>query len=343
MVIDANVYWFDEAIFSDEVYAQRFFEDIPTEYGFGYRVKSLADGKRQIILEKPRGYANLNYIEGDYRLEKILADLDEAAIEQAVMKIPGCHEWMSLELCRKFNDGMAKFAKDSLGRLKGLAVVPPKGTAEVREEIDRCFHQLGFTGVQLMAHYGRLYLDDEAFAPFFEYLNEKKATVYIHHTPIPVEYQSLYDYDNVRRSYGRNVDQGTAVCRELFSGFFDKYPKLKFIHSMLGGGFFAIKNMILPKPDQSAKVTRFQTNTQNIAQNLQNNIFFEMSHAQPWGKEQLECAVKVLGADHILYGSSYPVRKEWLTEGPDFVRSLNISEEEQALILTENAKRLYHI
>lgn len=68
-----------------------------------------------------------------------------------------------------------------------------------------------------------------------------------------------------------------------------------------------------------------------------------MSHAQPWGKEQLECAVRVLGADHILYGSSYPVRKEWLTEGPDFVRSLNISKEERALILAEDAKRLYHV
>ena len=68
-----------------------------------------------------------------------------------------------------------------------------------------------------------------------------------------------------------------------------------------------------------------------------------MSHAQPWGKEQLECAVKVLGADHILFGTSYPVRPVWLLEGADFVRGLDISEEEKELILHGNAERLYHL
>lgn len=343
MVIDTNIYWFDEKIFQDEAYKERFLADIPTDYQIGYQLTELEDGRQQMIIEKPRGYANLNYLEGDYTLEKILADMDEAGIEQAVMKVPGCHEWLSLELCKRFNDGMAQYAKASKGRLKGLAVVPPKGSASVKEELDRCFDELGFTGVQLMAHYGERYLDDEVFASFFDYLNSKDATIYVHHTPVPVAYQSLYDYDNVRRSYGRNVDQGTAVCRELFSGFFDQYPNIKLVHSMLGGGFFAIKNMILPKPSPTGAVSRFQTDTQQIAQHLQDNVFFEMSHAQPWGKEQLECAVKVLGADHILYGSSYPVRKEWLTGGPDFVRQLDIREEEKELILSGNAKRLYHL
>ena len=76
---------------------------------------------------------------------------------------------------------------------------------------------------------------------------------------------------------------------------------------------------------------------------LHSNTFFEMSHAQPWGKEQLECAVKVLGADHILFGTSYPVRPVWLLEGAAFVDSLDISDEEKELILHGNAERLYHL
>jgi metal-dependent hydrolase of the TIM-barrel fold len=51
----------------------------------------------------------------------------------------------------------------------------------------------------------------------------------------------------------------------------------------------------------------------------------------------------VLGADHIIYGSSYPVRNEWLIDGPTFVRNLDISDEEKDLILEGNAKRLYHV
>ncbi len=68
-----------------------------------------------------------------------------------------------------------------------------------------------------------------------------------------------------------------------------------------------------------------------------------MSHAAPWGMETLELAIRNLGADHVLFGSSYPVRKQWLTEGVDFVRNLSITEEEKALVLGGNAQRLYHI
>ena len=68
-----------------------------------------------------------------------------------------------------------------------------------------------------------------------------------------------------------------------------------------------------------------------------------MSHAQPWGKRRLEFAVEMLGADHIVFGSSYPVRKEWLLEGPAFVKSLDLPEEEKELLLGGNAQRLYGI
>ena len=62
-----------------------------------------------------------------------------------------------------------------------------------------------------------------------------------------------------------------------------------------------------------------------------------------WGKAQLECAVEVFGADHILYGSSYPVRREWFVKGIEFVRGLDISEDSKTQILGGNAARLFKI
>ena len=132
--------------------------------------------------------------------------------------------------------------------------------------------------------------------------------------------------------------------RELFSDFFVRYSNLKMVHSMLGGGFFAIKQMLLPAAaKRTDKVQRFQADSGELAERLDQHIFFEMSHAQPWGKEALECAVKVLGADHVVWGTSYPVRREWLLDGPAFVRDLDLSQEEKDLLLSGNAHRLYHI
>ncbi|MCD8008079.1 MAG: amidohydrolase, partial [Clostridiales bacterium] len=186
--------------------------------------------------------------------------------------------------------------------------------------------------------------DDEQFAPFFRKLNEQKTTVYVHHVPVPVENKMLCDYNNLRRSYGRCVDQATAIGREVFSGFFEKYPNLTFVHSMLGGGFFALSSMLFPQQSKAKdKVQRFEVGQSNVKEQYEQHIYFEMSHAQPWGKEQLECAVKVLGADHIVFGTSYPVRREWLLGGPAFVQALDITDEEKDLILCKNAQRLYNI
>ena len=57
---------------------------------------------------------------------------------------------------------------------------------------------------------------------------------------------------------------------------------------------------------------------------LKNNLFFDMSGALWWGKYQLECAIKTLGADHILFGSSYPVRRELMLKGVEFIKKLDI-------------------
>ena len=147
----------------------------------------------------------------------------------------------------------------------------------------------------------------------------------------------------MRRSYGRNVDVGLSVSRVLFSGFFDKYPNVKLVYAQLGGGFFALANMMFPKKAKGEVVSRFQSDNDRIVEQFKNNVYFEMSHAQPWGKRGLEFAVEMLGADHIVFGSSYPVRKEWLLDGPAFVKALDISEEEKELILGENARRLYRL
>lgn len=346
MIIDANMYWFPEEIFRSEKMMETFLSGIPTTsgvYGYTTIIEKNQQKIKQIVLEKPKGYQNLNYVQGDYILERQLADMDKAGIDKAVLKLPGCQEWLSLDLCRQFNDGMANHAKRSRGRMIALAVLPPSGTRDCIHELERCIHDLGMAGVQITTHYGASYLDDAGFSPFFEKLNEMECSVYVHHSPVPVQYDSIYEYNNLRRQYGRCVDQMTAVGRELFSGFFDKYPQLKLIHSMLGGGFFTYRNMMLPHgPGHNEKVNRFESANDSLHKYLRDNLFFEMSQAQSWGKTQLECAISVLGADHILFGTSYPVRREWLLEGVDFVKQLNISDVDKDLILCRNAEKLYH-
>lgn len=52
---------------------------------------------------------------------------------------------------------------------------------------------LGFCGVQMAAHYGSLYLDEDEFRPYFKFLNGLGVPVVVHHTPLPVDYGSIVD------------------------------------------------------------------------------------------------------------------------------------------------------
>ena len=101
--------------------------------------------------------------------------------------------------------------------------------------------------------------------------------------------------------------------------------------------------MLAPKITGKDAVQRFQTGGEKINQYLENNIYFDTSGSIQWGKTQLECAVKVLGADHILYGSSYPIRRDWFSQGVAFVKNLDIDDESKSLILSKNAIRLFNI
>ena len=345
-IVDANMHWLPGSLFSDERLLNAFIGSVPREYGISARVEPVA-GKniRQIIIEQPKGCVNLNYAENQYSLEGQLADMAKAGIDQGVFRLPCWQEWLDLETCKIVNNGLAEYVKRSEGRLSALAVAPPWGTDDGKREVERCIGELGFRGVQMAAHYGNLYLDDESFRPYFAFLNQLNVPVVVHHTPLPVDYGSILSYTNQRRQYGRCVAQATAVGRELFSGMFDEFPNLKLIHSMLGGGFFAYVDMLVPprKEGYSDAVDRFEVQTDRLRRQLKENIFFDVSGAPQWGKAQLECAVKVIGASNILYGSSYPIRQDWYFQGLDFVRSLEISEEDKTAILGGNAIRLFNL
>ncbi len=340
MTIDANVYWLPRELFTDEHFREDFLRAVPREYDVHARAERQDDGTWSFVIEKPKGCPNLDYFERDYEPERQMADMDAAGVEQALLKLPGCQEWLTLELCRRINDAMAERVRESGGRLAALAVVPPYGDCQCLQELDRCLEHLGMKGVQISAHYGNHYLDDPMFRGFFRAVNDRQIPVYVHHTPVPVDCGALLDYNNLRRSFGRCQDQITAIGRELFSGMFAELPNLIMVHSMLGGGYFAFKDMLMPRDSGNG---RFDVNVDNVRQWLKNNIYFELSHAQPWSRQILKTAAKTLGADHIIYGSSYPVKKVWMTGGPEYVRSCGLSEAEQSLILAGNAQRIYRL
>ena len=345
-VVDINIHHLPEDLFTNQKTLNGFLNSAPRGFGEIARVGTADDGKQQLILEKPAGYQNLNYVDGDYSAEAKLAAMDDAGVDYGIMRVPVWQEWLDLETCKVVNDNAADIVKRSGGRLFSTACVPPWGGQENIDELKRCVEELGAVGVQVACHYGQLYLDDEVFKPYLKELNELNVPVIVHHTPLPVEWKSVIDYTNLRREYGRIVDQGVAVGRELFSGMFDEFSDLRFIHTMFGGNWFANTALLTPHAsNKKESLNRLDpTGGEKIKSYLENNIFYDMTHPHSWGKHQVEAALKINGADHFMFGSSFPVFRSWMGQGVDFVNNeLDITDEERALVLSGNAKRMFDL
>ncbi|MDU8924958.1 amidohydrolase family protein [Pasteurellaceae bacterium LIM206] len=345
MIIDINIHHLPENLFTDEHILNGFLDSAPRSFGEIASCDTRSDGKKHLVLQKPKGFPNLNYVEGDYSLEAKLKAMDEAGVDKGILRVPVWQEWLPLEMCKIVNDNAADMCKRSHGRLYATVALPPWGGKENLYELERCINELGMVGVQLACHYGQLYLDDEAFRPYLKVLNDLDVPVVIHHTPLPVYWQSIYEFTNLRREYGRIMDQGIALGRELFSGIFDEFPNLKFIHTMFGGNWFAMANLLMPHQSHKTEaMQRFDTSeAERINHYLQHNIFFDMTHPASWGKAQVECAIQVCGADHCLFGSSFPVVYDWMSEGVKFIDQLAISEQSKEKIRSGNAAKLFKI
>ncbi|KAB1641225.1 amidohydrolase family protein [Gulosibacter chungangensis] len=345
-VVDINIHHLPEDLFTNKKILNGFLNSAPRGFGEIASVIEMDNGKKQLVLEKPKGFPNLNYVEGDYSVEAKLAAMDEAGVDYGIMRVPVWQEWLDLETCKAVNDNAASIVERSGGRLFATACVPPWDREENVAELKRCVEELGFVGVQLACHYGQLYLDDEAFRPYLREIEKLGVPVVAHHTPLPVEYKSVLEYTNLRREFGRISDQATAVGRELFSGMFDEMPGLRFIHTMFGGNWFANANLLTPKkPQKKEAMQRLDpTGGEKIQQYMRENIFFDMTHPHSWGKHQVEAAIKVSGADHYLFGSSFPVFYSWMGQGVDFIENeLEITAEERELVFSGNAKRLFNL
>ena len=347
MIIDCNIHHIPEDLFENEKMLKGFLASAPRGYGDIAYLGETENGVRQVVIEKPKGYTNLNNVEGDYTLEKKLQAMDENGVDVGLLRVaPVWSEWLDLELCKMVNDSAAETCRRANGRLFANAIVPPWNDKDNIYELERCIKELGCVGVQVACHYGELYLDDEAFRPFFRAVDKMDIPVTVHHTPLPVQWQSIYEYKNLRRELGRIIDQSTAVGRELFSGMFDECPNLKLIHTMLGGNWFANYHIMAPTKFKKPEATSDRLDTsgsERIQQYLKNNIYFDLTHPASWGKKIIECAIETCGADHMLFGSTFPVFYNWMSDGIAFMKSLDVTAEEYELMMSGNAKRLFHL
>jgi predicted TIM-barrel fold metal-dependent hydrolase len=267
-------------------------------------------------------------------IEKKIADMDAGGVDIAVCSISSVQEFCTMKMARVVNDAMAEAQKQHPDRIYGLIHVPPFEDGAL-DEVERGAKDLGLKGICVSTHTQGKYLDAEEYMPLFHKAQELGLPIVVHAATIPADYRQTLEKYDLARSMGRVLDHTLATIRLIFSDHLRELPDLRIFQGHLGGAMFILRGRF----DPSYKT---HWNPADVAfDHYLNQMYFDT--APPfWYKAEVRCAIETLGADHICYGSDYPIQPDWIGRSLELVTGQEgLSDDALADILGRNALRVF--
>ncbi|HEX5423649.1 MAG TPA: amidohydrolase family protein [Candidatus Acidoferrales bacterium] len=278
-----------------------------------------------------RGHRDIDYRAG------VLA---QAGVDAQVISLttPGTHVESpanAARLASLVNDAFARVVSDHRGRFLAYATLPLNDPAASVREMERGVRELGMRGAMLFSNVNGVALADPRYTPLYEAANALDAILHIHPTA-PVGVEAMTEFW-LMPLVGFLMDTTLAAAHLVFAGVPEKFPRIRWVLSHLGGavpyiaerfdrGFHAFRecraNIDRPPSDY---LKQFYYDTVNFDSNA------------------LQLAINFAGANHILAGSDYPHQIGSIPSMLSSLRALPISDTDRAAILGANAARLFGV
>jgi predicted TIM-barrel fold metal-dependent hydrolase len=213
---------------------------------------------RELIKEDPGDRLIVHYdAQGapSYTIHRMLYDLDEHIRMMDMADIDAA--WLTsaagmcadLDTSRLCNDKGKKAERDYPGRFIGAAHAHPLGGPEALKELARCRHELGYQGVVITSEAEGLFLDADAFEPFWAEVCRLKMFVFVH-PALRLNYSQQFDGYDTARSVGREFSLIMATIRLINSGVFDRHPQLTVHMAHLAGGIASMLGRVRSYQDK---------------------------------------------------------------------------------------------
>ena len=270
-----------------------------------------------------------------------IAAMDRVGITTAVVSASQALEELdpseSIGFTRSSNDTLYEFTQRYPGRYLGAAILPVWDTDAACKELERCIRELGFVCWHTHSNYSGATPHEERFAPIFETCAGLGAFVYLH--PKLPDYAGLdeFGFSFAGAAAGFTVDTMLTTLKLILSGLFDRVPETKLVLGHFGEALpfllDRIDNRVSRMPNPKTKNLRLPS--EYFRDNIWVTTSGNMSHAA------FRCTRDVLGIEKIIFGSDYPY--EDMGEMTDFIKALEITEEERELLFFRNAEKLLKI
>lgn len=206
------------------------------------------------------------------------------------------HAW---DTSRFYNDHIASVTALHPERFVGLGTVPLQDTGLAVKELERCVRDLKMPGVEIGTNVNQVNLSDPGFDAFWEAAQDLDACIFIH----PWDMMGMEDMRKYWLPWlvGMPAETSRAICSLIFSGVFEKYPKIRFAFAHGGGSFPGTVGRIQHGFDARPDLCAID-NPKDPRSYLGHFWIDSLVH----DRDALDLVLKVIGGDKICVGSDYP-------------------------------------
>lgn len=273
-----------------------------------------------------------------------IRDMDAAGISMQVLLLssPGVQLFdaaQAAEYATLANDRAAAAVKAHPDRFAALAAIAPQDPRGAALELERAVHRLGFRGAVINSHTHGEYLDDPKFAPILEAAQALDVPIYIHpRAPSPQVVAPYVEYGLEGAIWGYAVETSLHALRLIFSGAFDRYPRLRIVIGHMGEAIpFYLDRLDTHYGVGGGRGPRSARLERKPSEYFKDHFVITTSGVN-WAPA-LKLSLEVLGADRILFAADYPFEDAKLAV--DNLAKMDLSPADRAKIEYQNAERVF--
>ncbi len=257
--------------------------------------------------------------------------MDRAGVDQAALHVGVWLDWVDVKAACFINDSMAEITERYPGRIVPVAHVPPLET-DGRRELKRAILKLGFKAVAMNTHIDGILMDDPRLYPFYKAVSDLNVPILVHPAAeLPMSHPHGMEQFNLTRNLGRAIDTTINLARLMLSGTLDRFPRLRFVFSHMGGAFFALKNRLNP--------SFWDKRPKGFFNRYRKRIFIDT--APPfWVPEEIRFAIHTMGEGQVLLGSDFPT-VGLLGDAVRIIEKARVAPQVKRKLLGENARKLF--
>ena len=236
---------------------------------------------------------------------------------------------------RLYNEGIQDLVKRYPQRFIGMATVPLQDPVRAANVLEHAIRELKFSGVTIGSNVNGKYFDGKEFDPFWKKAEELDVLIIMH--PDSILGSDKMGAYSLRTVCGNPADTTLSVGFMIYSGIFDRFPKLK-LGLLHGGGFFPYH---LGRFDQGFKRSDSRQPfpaSQPPSRYLKNLYFDNLVYRV----DTVEYLKRVVGADHVMVGTDYPYTLgDWMAV--EKIEQMNCTAAEREAMLHGNARKLLRL